>query len=114
MLTQLTTVKERVGVRTEWRLVYQSEIPGAGLRVFAAVANFSVLSAWFVEQSEGFWPVFDGAWFIAPGTVRHQIARKVQQQVLPQSMAHFCAAGLSHGRAILPEGIDRSSKAEPF
>src|ERR1019366_10502240 len=95
----LRNVGNRVGL--EWPLVKAPIIAGTAFPVAAAVGNFYEAAARLIDQWVGFWPALDGPRFLAVGAIADQVAREVEQQVLPELAAHLLVASYGNSLAVL-------------
>ena len=78
------------------------------------MGDFNEAPTRLIEQWVGFGPALDGPRFLAVGAVADQIAREVEQEVLPELAAHLWVARLGDGVAVLAEGIDAAFEADAF
>jgi len=69
--------------RPEWPLVKAAIIAGSAFPIATAVGDFHKCAAGPVEQRVRFWAALDRSGFPAVGTVTHQVARQIVQEVLP-------------------------------
>src|SRR5208283_6052784 len=102
------------GHRPEWPLVKASIITGAAFPVAAAVGDLYEAAARLIEQWVRFGSALDRARFLAVGAIADEVAREVEQQVLPELAAHPLVASFGHGLAVLAKGIDAAFEADPF
>jgi hypothetical protein len=78
------------------------------------VGDLYEAAARLIEQWVRFRPALDRPRFLAVGTIADEVAREVEQQVLPELAAHPLVASFGDGLAVLTEGIDATLEADPF
>src|SRR5208282_1694923 len=102
------------GVSSEWPLVKAAITAGAAFPVAAAVGDFYEAAARLIEQWVRFRPALDRPRFLAVGATADEIAREVEQQVLPGLAARPLVGSFGDGLAVLTEGINATLEADPF
>jgi hypothetical protein len=98
----------------EWPLDKVTIIAGSTFPVAAAVGDFDEATARLVEQRISFGSAFDGARFAPVGSEGHQVPGQIEQQIFPQGSSQFSIGRLSHGGAVLSEGIQTSLETDPL
>ena len=76
------------------------------------MGNFFELATGFVEQWIGFWATFSRPRFGATGSKRNLIADQIEQEILPELVAHLLVSCRSDGCAVLAECIQSALETD--